>query len=203
MASCCSILGRKCPLQRWLLNNPAIILGLFSYAPLLPDNTEELYSVGLRSVQAIEAASAIGSEYTVNNSAIGLYVAAGVTTDWVKAEAGVNLSYIFELPNGGTKVAVFRNRPKVSLFLVFSDAPWWFMLPARQIRPVVEETWAGIRALYEHVEETFVVTTTTLPSSSPTESTTTSPTPGAPDNRLDLDPIEDSFASDVFRIFPV
>ncbi|KAH1011513.1 hypothetical protein HUJ04_000864 [Dendroctonus ponderosae] len=186
-----------------------LLLYPWSYAPLLPDNTEELYAVGLRSVQAIEAASVIGSEYTVNNSAIGLYVAAGVTTDWVKAEAGVDLSYIFELPNG--------------------DAPWWFMLPARQIRPVVEETWAGIRALYEYVEEKFVagITTTTstttttvssvdepesstssastsstegTSSTSPTTTSTTTTTTGI---LRELDLSEDSFVSDVLRSFPV
>lgn len=72
------------------------------YDYILTDNTDELYELAVKAVTAIENASEMGSSYYVNSSAVGLYQAAGVTTDWVYAEAGVELSYIYELPNGGT-----------------------------------------------------------------------------------------------------
>ncbi|KAL1501714.1 hypothetical protein ABEB36_006995 [Hypothenemus hampei] len=119
------------------------ILYPWSYQQTLTDNADVLHQLGVRAAEAIEANSDIGSHYEVNSSAIGLYIASGVTSDWMKGSHGVNLSYIFELPNG--------------------DAPFWFMIPARQILPVVRETFAGIRAMFEYIEETFVYGTALPP----------------------------------------
>lgn len=120
-----------------------LLLYPWSYDYIVTDNTDELYELAVKAVTAIENASEMGSSYYVNSSAVGLYQAAGVTTDWVYAEAGVELSYIYELPNG--------------------DAPYWFMIPARQILPVVRETWAGIYAMWEYIEDRFVVQANSSP----------------------------------------
>lgn len=37
------------------------------------------------------------------------------------------------------------------------------MIPARQILPVVRETWEGIRVFYEYIEEKFVTNATIFP----------------------------------------
>jgi len=47
--------------------------------------------------------------------------------------------------------------------ILFADAPYWFMIPARQILPVVRETWAGIYAMWEYIEDRFVVQANSSP----------------------------------------
>lgn len=59
--------------------------------------------MGELAAVAIDEASTINSHYQgrVNSSGVFLYAAAGGSDDWVKAVAGVDLSYCVELPNGG------------------------------------------------------------------------------------------------------
>ncbi|XP_066149004.1 carboxypeptidase B-like [Euwallacea fornicatus] len=112
-----------------------MILFPWGYAPIYTDNAEELKHLGTLAANAIAASSTIGSAYEVENSAIFLYAAAGAADDWAMGEAGIELSYTVELPAG--------------------DAPHSFMIPARQILPVVQETFEGIRIFHQYIEEKF------------------------------------------------
>lgn len=119
-----------------------MILYPWGYDQVLPDNAEQLQALGLRVGAVIDQATTIGSSYrTIGTSAIELYSAAGGSDDWVKADVGGNvaLSYTIELPDG--------------------DAPWWFMIPARQILPVVQETFEGVKEFHKYIEEEFVADT--------------------------------------------
>lgn len=73
---------------------------------ILPDDVDHLHYVGELAAVAIDEASTINSHYQgrVNSSGVFLYAAAGGSDDWVKAVAGVDLSYCVELPNGGKLV---------------------------------------------------------------------------------------------------
>ncbi|KAL1501713.1 hypothetical protein ABEB36_006994 [Hypothenemus hampei] len=136
-------------LRNWFLNNTELNIKLYltfhsygemmlypwGYARVLPENFEELHRVGELAANAIGQATRINSNYLVNSSAILLYPAAGGSDDWVKAIAGVDLAYCVELPDG--------------------DAPFFFMLPARQILPVVQETFEGVKAFHSYIEETY------------------------------------------------
>ncbi|XP_050316277.1 carboxypeptidase B-like [Anthonomus grandis grandis] len=136
-------------IRDWFLNNTnanvklymavhsfgEMVLFPWGYAPILPQDVATLRHVGSLMARAIEQASTMGSNYTVENSATLLGAAAGAADDWVKAVANVNLTYTLELPNG--------------------DAPFWFMIPARQILPVVRETFEGFRALHQYIQEQF------------------------------------------------
>ncbi|GJQ71036.1 hypothetical protein Trydic_g946 [Trypoxylus dichotomus] len=96
------------------------------------ENADELHEVGLAAAAAIEAVA--GTQYTVGNSALLLYFAAGASDDWFKAIANAPLSYTVELPGGGSQ---------------------GFDLPANRIQPVVTETWPGIVAFYEYVVRSY------------------------------------------------
>lgn len=52
--------------------------------------------------------------------------ASGTASDWAFETAGIKYSYTFELPDTGDQ---------------------GFLLPPERIRPVGEETWAGVRAM--------------------------------------------------------
>ncbi|KAL1501712.1 hypothetical protein ABEB36_006993 [Hypothenemus hampei] len=115
-----------------------MILYPWGYAPIYTENADDLQRVGELAAEAIESSSTINSNYTVANSAIFLYPAAGASDDWAVGEAEIKLSYTVELPNG--------------------DAPYYFMIPARQILPVVQETFQGVQAFHKYIEEEFWTT---------------------------------------------
>ncbi|XP_066257603.1 carboxypeptidase B-like [Euwallacea similis] len=110
-----------------------MVLYPWGYDTVLPDNFEDLHYAGQLAAAAIDQSTTINSRYQVNSSAILLYPAAGGSDDWVKAVGGVDLAYCVELPDG--------------------DAPYYFMIPAKQILPAVQETFEGVKAFHGHIEE--------------------------------------------------
>lgn len=95
----------------------------------------------------------------VENSAVLLYAAAGAGDDWAKGGAGIELAFTVELPDGGLSFCFIYN---VSFddFTLFLDAPYFFMIPARQILPAVRETFEGVRAFHGYIEEKFWINAT-------------------------------------------
>ncbi|XP_064640884.1 carboxypeptidase B-like [Lineus longissimus] len=71
-----------------------------------------------------------GLRYKVGTSTNVLYAAAGGSDDWAKGVAGIKYSYTVELPDDGRH---------------------GFVLPAREIRPVGVETYAGVKELFKAV----------------------------------------------------
>ncbi|XP_030764995.1 carboxypeptidase B-like [Sitophilus oryzae] len=120
----------------------SMLLYPWGYDRIVPDDEEDLLQLGNLVAEAIYNANTLRSEYIVNTSALALYEAAGGSDDWVKAVGGVDLSYTIELPYG--------------------DSPLPFMNPAYQILPTVQETWAGIIAFHDFIEERFWTNLTTI-----------------------------------------
>ncbi|XP_066149003.1 carboxypeptidase B-like [Euwallacea fornicatus] len=112
-----------------------MVLYPWGYDSILPDNFQDLHYAGQLAATAIDQSSAMNSRYRVNSSAILLSPAAGGSDDWVKAIGGVDLAYCIELPDG--------------------DAPFYFMIPARQILPVVQETFEGVKAFHGYIKDTY------------------------------------------------
>nr|XP_022916621.1 carboxypeptidase B-like [Onthophagus taurus] len=122
------------------LNNVELYIALHSYGQwviypwgydfILPDNVDDIHYLGERIADAIKSVK--GTSYTVGNSAILLYPAAGCSDDWMKGAGGADLSYTLELPGGGSQ---------------------GFDLPASRIYDVVIETFQGILAAYEYIVE--------------------------------------------------
>lgn len=104
----------------------------WGYTSALPEDVDELDSLGRRVAAAIAAVN--GTRYTVGSSTNVLYAAAGGSDDYVKAVGGVALSYTIELPGGGN---------------------FGFDLPASRILPVVRETFEGVKAYHAYIEEQF------------------------------------------------
>lgn len=94
-------------------------------------NWEDHDELGHDFANAIQ--NATGTTYTVGNSAILLYPAAGGSDDYA-ASIGVPLAYTLELPGGGD---------------------YGFDLPANRIQAVVAETMNGIRTLGLHIANTY------------------------------------------------
>lgn len=94
-------------------------------------NWEDHENIGQEFAQAIYNAS--GTRYTVGNSAIALYPAAGASDDFA-ASVGIPLSYTLELPGGGN---------------------YGFDIPAERIQDVVQETMHGLLVLIEHIADIY------------------------------------------------
>ncbi|XP_060520849.1 uncharacterized protein LOC132698674 [Cylas formicarius] len=101
----------------------------------LPDDAEELQYLGEIVSDAI--AEVRGSSYVVGSTTNILYYAAGVTQDWAKGVAGVQLGYCIELPRGGA---------------------YGFNPPAAEIKGIVEETFEGIRVFHRYIQANKTVT---------------------------------------------
>ncbi|KAJ8932659.1 hypothetical protein NQ314_014536 [Rhamnusium bicolor] len=124
-------------------DNIKLFLSIHSYGPLLlypwghindePENSEELNILGQLFKDAVYAVD--GTNYTVGTTANVLYYAAGISVDWARAVAGINLSYTIELPGGGDS---------------------GFDPPPTRITPIVLETWEGFKALHGYIQDTFV-----------------------------------------------
>jgi len=96
-----------------------------------PSNVNELRSLAQRGADALR--SLYGTEYQVGTAADLLYEAAGGSDDWAKGKANIRYVYCLELrPDGNS----FGNG---------------FILPAREIVPVGEETWAGLKVVADAV----------------------------------------------------
>jgi len=127
-------------MKNWILANKASLgayINLHSYSEdwlLLyaykkgaypPDYTEHKNAAdqGARALQAVH-----GTKYTVGSPPDILYAASGGTYDWVRDAAGVKWAYALELRPG-------ENNPN------------GFILPASEIIPTGEETWAGLKSI--------------------------------------------------------
>lgn len=109
------------------------VLYPWSYASLLPDNADELQTVGMLYNDAVYEYN--GSNYTVGNSALLLGTTAGCSDDYAKGGLDINLSYTLELPGGSTG---------------------GFDPPETDIGWIVEEAWVGFKAWHGYVESTSV-----------------------------------------------
>lgn len=93
------------------------------------DNWEEHEVVGNRFADAVRRVN--GTEYTVGNAAIELYIGFGYSDDY-SAFRGVDVSTTIELPGGGS---------------------YGFDIPANRIQSVVEETWLGLEEMLHYVAD--------------------------------------------------
>ncbi|KAJ8932661.1 hypothetical protein NQ314_014538 [Rhamnusium bicolor] len=119
-----------------------LFIDLHSYGQLLmypwghttdpPADADTLRSLGDRVNDAIVAVR--GIEYNVGGANEILYPTSGGVRDYVKGVVGVNLSYTFELPRGGSA---------------------GFNPDASEIIPVVTEIWEGIKVFHQYVKEEY------------------------------------------------
>jgi len=93
-----------------------------------PPDVAELRALGQQAAAAIQRVH--GTQYVVDNSAGGLYPAAGASDDYAKS-VGIKFVYTIEL------------RPK--------SGSNGFVVPANQIIPTAEETWAGMNVVANQV----------------------------------------------------
>ncbi|KAJ8893656.1 hypothetical protein PR048_006256 [Dryococelus australis] len=121
-------------------NNIKVYLTLHSYSQMWlvpwgykdekPRDYYDMYVLAEKGVKALEAVR--GIDYLLGTAAELMYTSAGGSDDWVKGAAGVKYSYSVELPDTGK---------------------YGFVLPASQIEPVGQETWAAIKAIATHFAE--------------------------------------------------
>jgi hypothetical protein len=97
---------------------------------VFPPDYQELLKAAQDGAAALKAVH--GTTFTVGNSDELLYAAAGASDDWSKAIPGIKFVYTMEL------------RPNES-------SPGGFVLPANQIIPTGEETWAGMKVIAQRV----------------------------------------------------
>lgn len=103
----------------------------YAYAPdTYPPNHQQQVQISDAAVQSIE--STHNEQYTDGSAADILYAASGSSFDWTQDKAGILLSFGAEL------------RPHRNSF-------YGFQLPASQIVPTAQETWAGLQSIVEAV----------------------------------------------------
>jgi len=102
---------------------------------LSPYNTD-LKRVAQKAVSALS--SLYGTTYEYGPISHIIYKAAGSSVDWAHDKAGIKYSYGLELRPGR------------------QGGHGGFMLPVSQIKPTVEETWAGIKAMCMEIKPEFV-----------------------------------------------
>merc|ERR1719219_2463482 len=96
-----------------------LILLPWGYTNTQPDDYNELLEIAVRGEAELE--SVHGKTYDVGCIPCILYVASGSTVDWAHGEAGIFFTTSMELRDTGA---------------------YGFLLPAEQIIPTAEETWA-------------------------------------------------------------
>uniref|UniRef100_A0A1B0DRJ8 Peptidase M14 domain-containing protein n=1 Tax=Phlebotomus papatasi TaxID=29031 RepID=A0A1B0DRJ8_PHLPP len=104
----------------------------WGYDRIYHPNYEQLDEVGGLASDAIY--NAHGRRYTVGNSAILLYPAAGASDDYAAAEHHIDLSYTVELTGGGST---------------------GFDLPPHMIIPVSGEIFTGLRAYARYIADNY------------------------------------------------
>lgn len=122
------------------VKNMKLMVSLHSYGQTLlypwgftaepPSNIEDLKAAGFAFQRAAASVNG-GQEYSVENSAGGLYFASGATDDWAMKKLGVPYSYTLELRDNG----LYR-----------------FNLPTDQIKPTADEAIAGFEALISEIK---------------------------------------------------
>lgn len=105
----------------------------WGYTQKQPKDVHELQSLGEQVANSI--AAVMGTTYKVGMTVPVMGFASGVTTDWVKAEGGVELSYAIELPGG---------------------REGGFLLPASRILNVSREIFEGVKVYHSYIENKFV-----------------------------------------------
>jgi len=121
-----AILARRNQIKMYLTFHAysQMILIPWGYGRQKPADYNELYNLGLKGKQALEAT--YRTPYRLGTAPDLLYSAAGGSDDWAKGAAGIKYSYTFELRDTGR---------------------YGFALPASQIKPTGEETFNAVRAL--------------------------------------------------------
>lgn len=111
------------------------ILSPWCYTKKLPANIEELNNLGKHVARTLKNASK--TNYQVGPVSHVLYYAAGSSIDWIMAVAGINLTYVIELPPP-------------------QQNPMHFILPPKYIKEIVSKSFEGIKAFHEYVENVYV-----------------------------------------------
>ncbi|XP_033124828.1 carboxypeptidase A2-like [Anneissia japonica] len=99
--------------------------GYSRVAPIVNDS-DDLLNAANDAARALK--SLFGTEYFVGNSARDMYPAGGASEDWGYDELKAKYSYIIELRDEGK---------------------YGFILPERFIEPTGEETYAGVKSLFQ------------------------------------------------------
>lgn len=107
----------------------AYLLYPWGYTSALPPNNQELNTLANKVAAAIRAVA--GTRYEIGTSTNVLYPAAGGGDDWMMGVAGTPLAYTIELP--GTS----------------------FNPPASKIKPIVSETWEGIKVYGKYIQDKY------------------------------------------------
>ncbi|XP_059613885.1 carboxypeptidase B-like [Phlebotomus argentipes] len=104
----------------------------WGYDRIYHANHDQILALGNIAADAIY--NAHGRRYTVGNSAILLYPAAGASDDYAAGEHHIDFSYTVELTGGGTT---------------------GFDLPPAQILPVSREIFTGLRAYAQNIADFY------------------------------------------------
>lgn len=96
-----------------------LILLPWGFQQNTPDDYQEMYELALKGGDALTAVH--GKTYETGCIPCMLYIASGSSTDWAHGEAGIGFTTSMELRDTGN---------------------YGFILPAEQIIPTAEETWA-------------------------------------------------------------
>jgi len=104
----------------------------WGYTTDLPPDYDVEYNLAVSATDALTAVH--GKEYTVGSIANVIYLASGSTVDWIYGTAGVVYSYGVELRDKGL---------------------YGFDLPAEEIIPSGQETFAAIRVIAEQMVELY------------------------------------------------
>ncbi|KAL0119104.1 hypothetical protein PUN28_009602 [Cardiocondyla obscurior] len=107
------------------------ILYPWGYDQRLPPDYLDLDKAGRQMAEAMKKATGDKTSYTVGNSAITLYPAAGGSDDWAKALLKIKYTYTVELRDTGRH---------------------GFILPARYIIPTAKEALAAIQVITDVVQ---------------------------------------------------
>ncbi|EGI60010.1 PREDICTED: carboxypeptidase B-like [Acromyrmex echinatior] len=102
------------------------ILYPWGYDQRLPPDYRDLDAVGLEAAKYMKYEGGDNTEYTVGNSAITLYPAAGGSDDWAKALLKIKYAYTIELRDTGRH---------------------GFLLPPQYIIPTAKEALAAIKVI--------------------------------------------------------
>jgi len=95
------------------------ILLPWGYQDQTPDDYDQMYALAMKGSDALTAVH--GKQYETGCIPCILYIASGSSTDWAHGEAGIGFTTSMELRDTGL---------------------YGFLLPANQIIPTAEETWA-------------------------------------------------------------
>lgn len=107
------------------------ILYPWGYDQRLPPDYLDLDTAGRQAAEAMKKVTTDKTVYTVGNSAITLYPAAGGSDDWAKALLKIKYAYTIELRDTGK---------------------YGFILPARFITPTAKEALAAVQVITEIIK---------------------------------------------------